>query len=425
MKTNKNNTKYIKLFILEQCLQFGYQTDYTNKKLNNYIYITKEKKEIFNLYDLRAMILKLYPLINALFYTHNTNYTIKFRKFQKKKELPILEKKNYKSIEILFASTTPKFKDIIQESASLCNMPFSTGRWLNGSLTAVLTKKTINWRFAKKLDLNSMKLSKDNYLQNFSLIILPDAPNNKMILNEAQKKNIPTLGLLSSSANVDLHYAIFGDYTSTYIVSFFCNLTANLILKENVLSKYRENLNAKIQLHTLYKSNTKKNILRKKTRLSNYFTTKLKNIKFDNNIKRNFYIAQYKQIRLSNIFKKLFYFYANTTKQTTNILKKYFSKLFRRRFLNKNKKKINLFWIYQMWKKNWPSRPWNGLRYHNDVSSYFVAFKYTKWNNFWRNKFFTKRKYIKKFYAFKQILIPARNKRFQKYNLKIKNANTK
>jgi len=123
-----NNQKYVKLFIIEQCLQFGYQTTYTNKKLNNYIYITKEKHEIFNLYDLRAMILKLYPLMNALFHKYQYHYTIKFRNFQNKKDLPILEKKNYIPIQILFASTTPKFKDIIKETANICRMPFSIGR---------------------------------------------------------------------------------------------------------------------------------------------------------------------------------------------------------------------------------------------------------------------------------------------------------
>jgi len=116
----------------------------------------------------------------------------------------------------------------VEDAANLCNMSFSTGRWLNGLLTAsLLEKKTISPLTGKKR-WNKTLLAKYKHIkdfttqtQTFALIVLPDAPHNKMIWREAKKKNIPTLGLLSSMGHLDLHYAILGDYTSTYVVSFF------------------------------------------------------------------------------------------------------------------------------------------------------------------------------------------------------------
>lgn len=390
--------KYIKLFIIEQCLQFGHLTSYTNKKLNKYVFITKEKNEIFNLYDLRVMILKLYPLINALFSKPSYLYNPNFRYFKNTNKWYYLEKENYMPVQILFATTTTKLKYIVKDAANSCNMPFSTGRWLNGSLTASLTKKTIDSRFTKKIKWNVPFLFKYKHIKNFtanvqdfSLVILPDAPNNKMIWREAQKKNIPTLGLLNSSSYLDLNYVIFGDYTSPYIVSFFCNLIADLILKESIFCKYRQNINSSVRLHTRY-INKKNNKLKKEKQLKQHFLHYFRTIRFQNKIKQNLNNTLYQ-----HLIEKICYHSSNNKKKgTITVLKKWLGKLFTRYFINKTKK-IDLLWLYAVWRKKWPFRPWSNLRYYNDLSLFFVRFKQTKWTKFWKNKGYVTRKHIKKF----------------------------
>jgi len=206
-KSIKKN--YFEHLILETCLQFGQQTRYHKHKFNQYVFILRNKRIILSLYEMRLMFFKLYPLIHTLYAS---------------------KVKNIASQQILFATTTMKYKTIIKEAATFCSMPFHNNRWTNGFI------------------------SKNEQI--YSLLIIPDLAQNYMILNEAKLLNIPTLGLVNSTLDSTKHmvdYAIFGNDKSSYVVNFFCQLLAQLIKKESIHLKYKKEIIASYSLSHIAK----------------------------------------------------------------------------------------------------------------------------------------------------------------------------
>lgn len=66
LKINFRN-HILKQLIFENCLRFGRDPKFNNRKINHYIFGTREKLDIFKLYELRYLLLKVYPLIHNLF----------------------------------------------------------------------------------------------------------------------------------------------------------------------------------------------------------------------------------------------------------------------------------------------------------------------------------------------------------------------
>jgi len=150
----------IQKLVLENCLTFGHHSRLTSKKVTKYLTGTRVTTEIFKLYELRYLLLKIYPLIHNLFYIPRLNSSLQKRSssnFLFQKNLPIVvsqktafrnqfspnslrkvkKKKtvlkrvqfNLKSKQkmlqpqILFATTTPVFASIVKHAAQICNMP--------------------------------------------------------------------------------------------------------------------------------------------------------------------------------------------------------------------------------------------------------------------------------------------------------------
>ena len=287
VKTNANN-KILNQLIFANCLSFGRSPKLNNRRINHYIFGTRQKFDVFKLYEMRYLILKIYPIIHNLFLQERLNNQKKKKWFFNKdfdlqtKNLPFVfrQRENFNDLKdkfnrtmkkkiaqtlppkILFATTTNLYSEIVISAAKKCRMPFHVNRWLSGSVTAAsfwkndkekwslllntAEEKYITSQFQKKffqqkknLELQRNKVQKAQANRKPTLIIIPDVANNEPILKETNAVGIPTLGLVNSHCNLEIAYPIFANDLSLYSVHFFCHFLSSLILKEFVKHKHK------------------------------------------------------------------------------------------------------------------------------------------------------------------------------------------
>ena len=288
VKTHANN-KILKELIYTNCLSFGRNPKLNNKKINHYIFGTRQQLDIFKLYEMRYLLLRIYPLIHNLFLQARLNQAKKKKWFFDKKfdfqtkNLPkaFRNLRNFQDLKdkfnrtfkektprellpkILFATTTEMYSEILSSAAKKCRMPFHVNRWLSGAVTASSFQRTDEkrWSFLtnsfeetfanttaqnkffkhkKNFEVQKNKSLKYQFLRKPTLIIIPDISNNEMILKETNSLGIPALGLVNSHCNVEVSYPIFANDFSLYSVHFFCHFLSSLILKEFI--KYKKNI---------------------------------------------------------------------------------------------------------------------------------------------------------------------------------------
>ena len=283
-RTNQNN-QIINKLVSDNCLSFGrnpkFLTKFTSQKITHYISGKRQKVDIFNLYEMRYLLLKVYPLIHNLFLQQRLNAKKKkkflfeksenfpnfskklpkqlqkwedFRNFKTKFNKPILRSIRPFLPKILFATTTELYSSIISSAAFKCHMPFHVNRWLSGTITAAASylddfdkwsfltndfhediTDSIQEKFLKRKKKNTQqkrKLIQYQLGRKPSLIIIPDVSNNEMIVKETNAFGIPVLGILSSSCNIEIAYPIFANDLSVYSIHFFCHFISSLITKE-------------------------------------------------------------------------------------------------------------------------------------------------------------------------------------------------
>lgn len=287
VKTNANN-KILNQLIYANCLSFGRSPKLNNRKINHYLFGTRQKFDIFKLYEMRYLLLKVYPIIHNLFLQERLNQNKKKKWFFNKdfdfqtKNLPqvfrnlknfndlkdkfnkTLKKKVARTLppKILFATTTHLYSEIVVSAAKKCRMPFHINRWLSGAVTATSYSKNDekNWSFLlntpeeintagafqkkffkhkKNLELQKNKFLKAQLKTKPTLIIIPDIANNAPILKETNTVGIPALGLVNSHCHLEIAYPIFANDLSLYSVHFFCHFLSTLILKEFVKQKHK------------------------------------------------------------------------------------------------------------------------------------------------------------------------------------------
>jgi ribosomal protein S2 len=284
--------------VMENCLMFGQHPKFTSKKVAKYLLGTRETTEIFKLYELRYLLLKIYPLIHNLFYNPRVNPKLKSQDIwtpnHKQESLSLVNteirpassiwpfKKRFSFVwkqrtippQILFASVTPNLSGIIQEAAQICNMPWHENRWLSGSITAAISYPSdkLMWQYLQDstqeevFQLTSQKwgTNKENeekikekikyYGRSRwpSLIVIPDISKNTMILNEARKVGLPVIGLVNSDCSFEIDYPIFAQDETLQSIYFFCHFLAVLIAKETVSIQHKR--------YTLQKVHKKKDL---------------------------------------------------------------------------------------------------------------------------------------------------------------------
>ena len=75
-KTNETN-QILNQLISENCLSFGRSPKLSSRKISHYISGARQKIDIFKLYEIRYLLLKIYPLIHNLFLQQRVKLKIK------------------------------------------------------------------------------------------------------------------------------------------------------------------------------------------------------------------------------------------------------------------------------------------------------------------------------------------------------------
>ncbi len=214
--------------MLEAGVHFGHQTRYWNPKMAAYIFGQRNKIHIVNLEQTLPMFQEALNFLSSL---------------------------SANGGRILFVGTKRAAREVVQEEAQRCGMPFVNDRWLGGMLTNFQTIRqsikrlkeletmfedgTIN-RFNKKealgLSRERDKLERSlGGIKNMSglpdALFVVDVGHEKIAVTEANKLGIPVIGVVDTNndpSNVD--YVIPGNDDAIRAVQLYVRGAADSVL---------------------------------------------------------------------------------------------------------------------------------------------------------------------------------------------------
>ncbi len=241
--------------LLEAGVHFGHKTMRRNPKMEQYIHSIRNGLSIIDLNKSARMLHK------GLLATYD------------------VAKNNGK---ILFVATKKQASDIVADAAKKSGQYYVNFRWLGGMLTnlktvsqSIETLRKIEAQLADKesdlnkkerlvLDRKRIKLEKTlGGIKDMGgypdLIIVIDVNQEDIAIKEAQKLNIPVLGIVDSNCSPEgVTYVVPGNDDSTKAIKLYCNLLSDTILagiKENMAASGVDLSKAKVSLN---KEETKK-----------------------------------------------------------------------------------------------------------------------------------------------------------------------
>ena len=214
--------------MLEAGVHFGHQTRFWNPKMAPYLFGQRNKIHIINLE-------KTLPL-----YTEAVNFISKLASRKSK---------------IMFVGTKRAAQAIIAEEAARCGMPYVNRRWLGGLLTNF---KTVRQSINRLKELESAKLDgrlermskKDMLIHNRELeklertlsgikdmtglpdaLFVVDVGYEYIAIKEAQKLNIPVIGVVDSNNNPQgIEYVIPGNDDAIRSIRLYAKGMADAII---------------------------------------------------------------------------------------------------------------------------------------------------------------------------------------------------
>jgi small subunit ribosomal protein S2 len=214
--------------MLEAGVHFGHQTRFWNPKMAPYIYGHRNKIHIINLE-------KTQPLFNE--------------------GMKFIRQLAAKRGTILMVGTKRQAREVINQEAHRCGMPFVDQRWLGGMLTNF---KTVKGSLKKLKDMQAQmesgteirikkealmfqrelaKLEKDiggiqdmNALPDALFVI--DVGYHKIAVSEAKKLGIPVIGIVDSNHSPEgIDYVIPGNDDSSKAVALYARAVADAVLE--------------------------------------------------------------------------------------------------------------------------------------------------------------------------------------------------
>ena len=214
--------------LLEAGVHFGHLTMKWNPAMAPYIFMQKNGIHIIDLMKTEKMLEEACKFVKQL-------------------------AKNNK--KILFVGTKKQAQEIIREAAEKTNMPYVTERWLGGMLTNFMTiRKSI-----RKME-NLQRMETDGTFENLSkkeklmigreieklqkvlggvaemnhlpsALFIIDIKKEHIAVSEAQRLNIPTIGLVDTNSNPNLvSFPIPGNDDSTKSISIITQAIVQAIL---------------------------------------------------------------------------------------------------------------------------------------------------------------------------------------------------
>jgi small subunit ribosomal protein S2 len=215
--------------MLEAGVHFGHQTRYWNPKMKAYIFGERNKIHIINLE-------KSVPLLNDA--------------------VNFLSRMASRNGKILFVGTKRAARDVIQQEAQRCGMPYVNHRWLGGMLTNFntvkqsikrlkeieamfadgsaerLNKKEVLGlrREAEKLERSLGGIKEMERLPDVLFVI--DVGHEKIAVKEAVKLGIPVVAVVDTNNPVDgVDYIIPGNDDAIRAIQLYATAVADAILE--------------------------------------------------------------------------------------------------------------------------------------------------------------------------------------------------
>lgn len=196
-----------------------------------------------------------------IFTQRNQVHIIDLEATQKQLEtvLPEIKKMAADGKKILFVSTKPQAREIVKQAAKDCGMPYLTDRWIGGMLTNFfeikkLIKKYMGLveqkqkgelsKYTKKeqLDIERQITKMEKYLGGLTTltripdaIFVPAVQREKTAITEANRMNIPVVGICDANANPDkVAYVIPGNDDAVKSIEIMVNIVRDAIKEGNV-----------------------------------------------------------------------------------------------------------------------------------------------------------------------------------------------
>ncbi|PLX27596.1 30S ribosomal protein S2 [Candidatus Parcubacteria bacterium] len=178
--------------------------------------------------------------------------------------LPEIKKLAAEGKKILFVSTKPQAKDIVKAAAVDCGMPYLVDRWIGGMLTNFAEIKKLIRKYndlkeqeakgdlekytkKERLDIMRQIEKMDKYLAGLStltknpdVIFVPAMQREKTAVTEANRMNIPVIGVCDANANPEkAAYVIPGNDDAVKSIEMMVGVVRDAI-KEGV-TEYEKN----------------------------------------------------------------------------------------------------------------------------------------------------------------------------------------
>jgi hypothetical protein len=117
--------KPIKKLILATCFSLAKNLKFTNKRISQHLAGHCHHIEIINTYELKYILLRIYPFVKMLFVQHQINL---FRGRKNVRKPYLLDNRFFPrqgTPEILFTTTNVLYAEIVQDCSTFCCTSFS------------------------------------------------------------------------------------------------------------------------------------------------------------------------------------------------------------------------------------------------------------------------------------------------------------
>ncbi|MBD3327897.1 30S ribosomal protein S2, partial [Candidatus Peregrinibacteria bacterium] len=214
--------------MLEAAVHFGHKTQKWNPKMRHYIYGSKSGIHIIDIYKTQLALEKAKEFISHM----------------------VSSGKN-----VMLVSTKPQAVDLIINTAKETNMPFVVNKWIGGLLTNFdtmrnriryynkLSEEEKNGEFDKYTKKEASSLRKElekltNALGGLKeidrkpdVLFVADVHRDEIAVKEAQKLNIPIIGICDTDADPDqIDYPIPGNDDSIKSLTYLIGEVKSAIL---------------------------------------------------------------------------------------------------------------------------------------------------------------------------------------------------
>ena len=219
--------------LLEAGVHFGHQTRRWNPKMNKFIFGQRNGIYILDLQQTRRQLVRAYELVRDVVAAGG---------------------------DVLFVGTKKQAQEVVAREAQRCNMYYVNNRWLGGALTNFMT---IQQSIRRLLELEEMETSgkldalskkeasrirkqKVKLEKNLSgiktmkrlpgVMFVIDTKKEAIAVREAQRMNIPCIGIVDTNADPDAVYLpVPGNDDAIRAVSLYCSIIANAALEGQTL----------------------------------------------------------------------------------------------------------------------------------------------------------------------------------------------